>query len=239
MAKPTQDTASAQGLICREKLAACFCCSIETIKRMEEQGILKRPQLCERLMRYGLSDVHTAAFEGSISMTQTWLPMECAPVASVPLYAVDIKQLHTAGAGASELAAVQRVANAEDREALLNFIAFICPQNFRRLRAVVRLVRCWQERGHPMRCGADIIYNGARAQFRDFGHGGSNDERCFITRALAVVAPDLKGMLEMKREGKANILAKVGWHPSGRIDWSPQALPPLAADELTACVMPL
>jgi hypothetical protein len=131
------------------------------------------------------------------------------------------------------------VANAEDREALLNFITFISPQNFRRLRAVVRLVRCWQDRGHPIRCGADIIYNGARAQFRDFGHGGSNDERCFITRALAVVAPDLAMMLDMKREGRANILTNFGWRPSGRIDWSPDALPPLAAYELVACVMPL
>ncbi len=171
-------------------------------------------------------------------MIQTWLPMECAPVASVPLCAADMELLKAAGAGASEFAAVQRVADAESREALLNFFTFICPQNFRRLRAVVRLVRCWQDRGHPRRCGADIIYNGARAQFRDFGHGGSNDERCFITRALAIVAPDLAVMLDMKREGKANVLANVGWRPSGCIEWSTDALPLLSADELAACVMP-
>lgn len=172
-------------------------------------------------------------------MTQIWLPIECAPEASVTLCAADMQRLQNAGAGASEIAAVQRVPDAEDRVALLNFITFICPQNFRRLRAVVRLVRCWRDRGHPRRCGADIIYNGARAQFRDFGDDGSNNERCFITRALAVVAPDLAAMLDMKREGMANILLAVGWYPSGRIDWSMNAMPPLSADELATCVMPL
>jgi hypothetical protein len=57
MVKTTQDTSSAQGLICREKLAARFCCSIETIKRMEKRGLLKRVQLCERMVRYRISDV--------------------------------------------------------------------------------------------------------------------------------------------------------------------------------------
>jgi hypothetical protein len=173
-------------------------------------------------------------------MTQTWLPIECAPVASVPLCAVDMERLRQAGAGASEIEAVQRVPGAEDRAALLNFFTFICPQNFRRLRAVVRLVRCWKDRKHPRRCGADIIYNGARAQFRDFGDDGSNDERCFITRALAVVAPELvvTKMLVMKRDGKANILLDVGWYPSGQIDWRIDALPPLSADELASCEMP-
>ena len=57
MAQTTQDTASVQGLIDREKLAARWCCSIETIKRMEKRGLLKRVQLCERMVRYRLSDV--------------------------------------------------------------------------------------------------------------------------------------------------------------------------------------
>lgn len=56
MGKTTQDTASVQGLIDREKLAARWCCSIETIKRMEKRGLLKRVQLCERMVRYRLSD---------------------------------------------------------------------------------------------------------------------------------------------------------------------------------------
>jgi hypothetical protein len=173
-------------------------------------------------------------------MTQTWLPIECAPVASVRLCTADMERLRQAGAGESEIEAVQRVPDAENRAALVNFFTFICPQNFRRLRAVVRLVRCWQDRRHPRRCGADIIYNGARAQFRDFGHDGSNDERCFITRALAVVAPELEEtrMLVMKSEGKANILLAVGWYPSGQIAWSIDALPPLLTAELEACEMP-
>lgn len=172
--------------------------------------------------------------------TQTWLPIECAPVASVTLCAADMERLRQAGAGASEIEAVQRVEVAEDRAALLNFFAFICPENFRRLRAALRLVRCWQDRKHPRRCGADIIYNGARAQFRDFGDDGSNDERCFITRGLAVVAQELVDtkMLDMKRECRANILTTVGWYPSGRIDWSADTLPPLSADELATCEMP-
>jgi len=57
MAKPIPDTIPAQGLIDREKLAARFCCSIETIKRMEKRGLLKRVQLGERLVRYRLVDV--------------------------------------------------------------------------------------------------------------------------------------------------------------------------------------
>lgn len=52
-----QDPASNSGLISREKLAARFCCSVETIKRMEKRGLLKRVQLGERLVRYHLSDV--------------------------------------------------------------------------------------------------------------------------------------------------------------------------------------
>jgi hypothetical protein len=172
-------------------------------------------------------------------MKQTWLPIECALVASVPpLDAVDVERLKRAGAGASEFTALDRVEVEADRDALVNFFTFICPQNFRRLRAAVRLVRCWQDREHPIECGADQIYNGGRSQFRGFGQGGSNDERCFITRALAVVAPDLDEMLDMRREGKANILLAVGWHPSGQIDWSTSALPPLAAAEMASCEMP-
>ena len=57
MAKIPHDLIPAQGLIDREKLAARFCCSIETIKRMEKRGLLKRVQLGERLVRYRLSDV--------------------------------------------------------------------------------------------------------------------------------------------------------------------------------------
>ena len=57
MAKSIPDPKPAQGLIDREKLAARFCCSIETIKRMEKRGLLKRVQLGERLVRYRMSDV--------------------------------------------------------------------------------------------------------------------------------------------------------------------------------------
>ncbi len=57
MVKTTQDTTSAQGLIDRENLAARWCCSIETVKRIERRGLLKRVQLCERMVRYRLSDV--------------------------------------------------------------------------------------------------------------------------------------------------------------------------------------
>jgi predicted DNA-binding transcriptional regulator AlpA len=57
MVKSTQEPSSFQGLIDREKLAARLCCSIETIKRMEKRGLLKRVQLGERLVRYRLSDI--------------------------------------------------------------------------------------------------------------------------------------------------------------------------------------
>lgn len=46
-----------EGLIDREKLAARFCCSVETIKRLEKRGLLKRVQLGERMVRYRMSDV--------------------------------------------------------------------------------------------------------------------------------------------------------------------------------------
>ena len=57
MVKPTHNNTLTQGLIDREKLAARFCCSIESIKRMEKRGLLKRVQLGERLVRYRLSDI--------------------------------------------------------------------------------------------------------------------------------------------------------------------------------------
>jgi len=57
MAKTTQDPIPTQGLIDREKLAARWCCSIETIKRMEKSGLLRRVQLSERMVRYRMVDV--------------------------------------------------------------------------------------------------------------------------------------------------------------------------------------
>lgn len=57
MAKPIPDPIPAQGLIDREKLAARFCCSNSTLRRMEKRGLLKRVQLGERLVRYRMSDV--------------------------------------------------------------------------------------------------------------------------------------------------------------------------------------
>lgn len=57
MAKNPHDPIPAHGLINREKLAARFCCSIETIKRMEKRGLLKRVQLGERMIRYRMCDI--------------------------------------------------------------------------------------------------------------------------------------------------------------------------------------
>jgi hypothetical protein len=45
------------GLVDRETLAARWCCSIETIKRIEKRGKLVRVQLGPRAVRYRLSDV--------------------------------------------------------------------------------------------------------------------------------------------------------------------------------------
>jgi hypothetical protein len=57
MAKLIPDPPPAQGLIDREKLAFRWDCSVETIKRMEKRGRLRRVQLGERMVRYRLSDV--------------------------------------------------------------------------------------------------------------------------------------------------------------------------------------
>lgn len=57
MVKTTHTPLSAQSLIDREQLAARWCCSIETIKRMEKSGLLKRVQLSERMVRYRMVDV--------------------------------------------------------------------------------------------------------------------------------------------------------------------------------------
>lgn len=57
MAKPTTPQTRLLGLIDREQLAARWCCSIETIKRMEKSGLLKRVQLSERMVRYRMVDV--------------------------------------------------------------------------------------------------------------------------------------------------------------------------------------
>jgi len=56
MNKNTQDRTGA-GLIDRETLAQRWCCSVETIKRMERSGKLRRVALCERLVRYRLDDI--------------------------------------------------------------------------------------------------------------------------------------------------------------------------------------
>ncbi len=56
MAKVSQEKTVA-GLIDRETLAQRWCCSVETIKRMERSGKLRRVALCERLVRYRLDDI--------------------------------------------------------------------------------------------------------------------------------------------------------------------------------------
>lgn len=51
------DTTKTGGLIDRDTLAARWCCSIETIKRIEKRGKLARVQLGPRAVRYRISDV--------------------------------------------------------------------------------------------------------------------------------------------------------------------------------------
>jgi hypothetical protein len=57
MAQPKTQQITNLGLIDREQLAARWSCSIETLKRMEGRGLLKRVQLSERMVRYRLADV--------------------------------------------------------------------------------------------------------------------------------------------------------------------------------------
>lgn len=54
---PITSPAESGGLIDRESLAARWCCSIETIKRIEKRGKLVRVQLGPRAVRYRLADV--------------------------------------------------------------------------------------------------------------------------------------------------------------------------------------
>lgn len=170
-------------------------------------------------------------------MNQGELALELPPVGRVTLSSEDIQRLHNAGAGASELEAVRRAPDTKTRAAMVNFFCFICPENYRRLRAVIRLLRWWQIRRHPARCGADIICNGARSQFTDFGDGGSNDERCLITRAVYLCCDDLRAMLVMKDYGQANALLHLNWKPV--LDATREALPPLSAAEQAVYSMPL
>jgi hypothetical protein len=54
---PLAQTKETGGLVDRETLAARWCCSTETIKRMEKRGEIERIQLGPRAVRYRLADV--------------------------------------------------------------------------------------------------------------------------------------------------------------------------------------
>lgn len=170
-------------------------------------------------------------------MSQGELMLGTLPMTWGTLSAVDLMRLRQAGAGEAELEAVRNAPDGKTRAALVEFFCFICAENYRRLRAVIRLVRWWHDRGHPGRCGADIICNGARSQFRDFGDGGSNDERCLLTRAIYLCCDDLRAVLVMKDHGQANTLLRLNWKPA--LDTSREALPPLSRTEQTSYLMPL
>lgn len=87
-----------------------------------------------------------------------------------------------------------------------------------------------------LNCGADYIYHSAGTQFREFGEGGSNDERCFITRALYLSCEDLRPMLDMQSKCKANALLRLNWKPD--MDTRREAMPPLSITELGVCEIP-
>ena len=174
-------------------------------------------------------------------MNQGELMLGLSPVVGLSLSCEQSIRLHQAGADANDLEALQRACDAGlldavSLEALVKFFCFICPDRKRRLRAVIRLVRWWKDRGHPRRCGADYIYHSAGTQFREFGEGGSNDERCFITRALYLSCEDLRPMLDMQSKCKANVLLRLNWKPD--MDTRCAAMPPLSIAELGVCEMP-
>jgi hypothetical protein len=66
MSKPDSSTPPG-GLIDRDTLAARWCCSIETIKRIEKRGKLPRVQLGPRAVRYHLCDVLKIEGERSLN----------------------------------------------------------------------------------------------------------------------------------------------------------------------------
>lgn len=174
-------------------------------------------------------------------MNQGELMLGLSPVVGLSLSSEQSIRLRQAGADANDLEALLRACavgllDAESLEALVKFFCFICPDRKRRLRAVIRLLRWWQDRGHPRRCGADYIYHSAGTQFREFGEGGSNDERCFITRALYLCCEDLRPMLAMRPKSKANVLLRLNWKPD--MDTSREALPPLSIAEQGVYAMP-
>ena len=139
------------------------------------------------------------------------------PSVAVPLTHEQRARLRAAGADENEAAACETLAPAEGRALLVEFFCDASPHGWRKLQRMVSLMLWAKERGHPRACGADILTNTAKFIFEDCE--GNNDLRCFYTRAVAIVRPDLRGWLAMEDDGNANVLFRTGWTPPVRVDW--------------------
>lgn len=156
-------------------------------------------------------------------------PGEHGPPPSHQLTGEQRARLHALPAGGrNEIAACERVGDPKLRALLVNFFCLLCAHECRQLRQLVALLEWFRRRGHPRRCGADILSNTAKAVF--LGFECDNDVRCFYSRAVAIVRPDFgrAGMLDMTDDGQANVLLSIGWQPSVPVDWL--AIPPALAD---------
>lgn len=134
-----------------------------------------------------------------------------------PLSAAERARLVGAGCGENELSAVASVADEHDRALLLEFFCDAAPKNWRKLARMVALILFKVKHGDKRPVGGDIITNTAK-----FFHPeceGSNDHRLLYPRAILIVRPDLRALLAMDDEAKANVLLACGWPAPESVNW--------------------
>lgn len=126
-------------------------------------------------------------------------------------------RLLAAGCSPCELAAVVAVSDPATRALLIEFFCDACPLNWRKLELIVSLMLWKLNRGDRRPIGGDIITNAAKFCFPDCG--GNNDHRLLYARALCIVRPDLREMIAMEDDAKANVLFECGWLAPDSVNW--------------------
>lgn len=149
--------------------------------------------------------------------TNTLFPLPGDDGEPRPLNSIELARLQAAGCGENELRAVASVADEDARALLVEFFCDACPHVWHKLQLMLALMLYKVKRGDVRRIGGDIITNAAKFHFPECE--GNNDPRLLYTRAIAIVRDDLREVLAMEDEAKANVLFECGWTAPESVNW--------------------
>lgn len=153
---------------------------------------------------------------------QPELPIPLPAPGAVRLSAQTLARLHAAGCGAAEIEAAQKARTPKLRARLIEFFCEALREDCRNLRAVVATVLLQKKDGVRSSYGVECFVGVARSFA---GFDCNNTPRCFYTRAVAIVRPDLRDILDMQGGKQGDELFRVGWKAPESVDW--QSIEPL------------